>query len=406
MKFGFYSQMMDVPVKRVYADLLEELREQVVYCEQAGFDIAWADEHHFNFGMVNSPNPLMAGAMLATNTDRIRIGLPVIPATWHPLRLAEDIAILDHLSKGRVEVDMGRGVSPFDVANLNPQLAGIWPDPKVRFERSGQAASREHYAEVVEILKKAWTEEFFDHKGRYYEFPHPGFDEGSFILPPDPVALKDGEVIKMSVNPKPYQKPHPPLRMLMTSVPSFEEGARLGMMGWVSIQPPRRLRQRLEVYADIRSEQEGRQFRVGEDVGALRMCYVAPSYEEAKKATDQFFTPYMKFLCKNRPQDYYLDEGDKMPASGELDWEFFRKQHLILAGTPEQVAEQIHEIDEICGLDPMGLWMEAGGMSHQKIMSSLDLFGSKVAPLFANDGDDLAGPQGGRRALASRVGGV
>ena len=75
-----------------------------------------------------------------------------------------------------------------------------------------------------------------------------------------------------------------------------------------------------------------------------------------------------------------------MPANGDLDWEFFRKQLLILAGTPEQVKEQIHELGETCGLDFIGVWMEAGGMSHQKIMSSLDLFADKVAPQFAGNG--------------------
>ena len=89
MKFGFYSQMVDSPVTRVYADLMEELKEQVVYCEQGGFDIAWADEHHLNFGSVYSPNPIVTGIMLAA-----RIGLPIPLPNWHPLRLAEDVALL------------------------------------------------------------------------------------------------------------------------------------------------------------------------------------------------------------------------------------------------------------------------------------------------------------------------
>ena len=191
----------------------------------------------------------------------------------------------------------------------------------------------------------------------------------------------------MSVDPQsPIKSPIPPLRMLMTSEPSFQEGAELGLKGWVWVQPPQKLRQRLEVYAGIRSAQEGRQFKIGEDVGALRMVYVASSYEEAKRDTEAFFTPIMKYVCSNRPQDYFLDEGDKMPASGELDWEFFRKQLLILAGTPEQVTEQIQELDEICGLDFIAAFMEAGGISHKKIMSSLDLFADKVAPRFANNG--------------------
>ena len=88
MKFGFYSQIADIDLTRVYSDLLDELREQVVFCEQAGFDIAWADEHHFNVGWTNSPNPIVPGAMLAAHTNRIRIGLPVPLPNWHPLRLA------------------------------------------------------------------------------------------------------------------------------------------------------------------------------------------------------------------------------------------------------------------------------------------------------------------------------
>jgi alkanesulfonate monooxygenase SsuD/methylene tetrahydromethanopterin reductase-like flavin-dependent oxidoreductase (luciferase family) len=387
MKFGFYSQMHDSSVTRVYADLLDELREQVVFCEQAGFEIAWADEHHFNFGLVNSPNPIIPGAMLAQHTSRIKIGLPVPLPNWHPLRLAEDVALLDHLSRGRVEVDMGRGVSPFDVANLNPQLGGLWPDPSRRFERDMQAASRAHYAEVVEILKKAWTEPFFSHKGPYYEFPQPGFPwqyASLGLTAEDPTAVEDGKIVKMCVDPKPYQKPHPPLRMLMTSEPSFEEGAQLGLMGWVWVQPPQRLRRRLELYRDVRGKREGREFRVGEDVGALRMAYVAPTYEEAKRDADRLFTPYM-VRTTTRPQEYYLDEGQDMPS--EFDWEFFRKQLLIIAGSPEQVAEQIHELDETCGLDFIGLWMEAGGLGHEKIMSSLDLFASNVAPQFAKNGD-------------------
>ena len=211
MKFGFYSQLMDPNLTRVYSDQLDELREQVVFCEQAGFDIAWVDEHHFNVAFADSPNPIVPGSMLAAHTSRIRIGMLVISALWHPLRLAEDVALLDHLSKGRVEVAMGRGSNPSDVANLNPLLTGVWPDLNARFEQSVQTASREVYAEVVEILKKAWIERFFFHKGRYSEFPQPGFPGGAPAVPQDPTAVRDGEIVKICLNPKPYQKPHPPL---------------------------------------------------------------------------------------------------------------------------------------------------------------------------------------------------
>ena len=78
MKFGYYTQLDDDNHTVAYADLLDELREQVVFCEQAGFDIAWADEHHFNFGFTNNPNPIVPGTMMAEATSRIRVGLPCL----------------------------------------------------------------------------------------------------------------------------------------------------------------------------------------------------------------------------------------------------------------------------------------------------------------------------------------
>ena len=250
-------------------------------------------------------------------------------------------------------------------------------------ERSGQTASREHYAEVLEILKKAWTEELFSHEGPYYTLPQPGFSWGYPTAPSDATAVKDGEIVKMTVGPKPYQKPHPPIRLLMSSEPSFTEAAELGLNGWVWIEPPRWLRQRLQLYADIRTAREERQFRLGENVGALRMVYVAPSYEEAKRDTDHIFTPHYVSASHSRPLSYWSEEGEEVTEHTDRNWEFFRKHLMFLAGSPEQVAEQIHELKETCGFDYISLSLERG-MSHKKVMKSLDLFASKVAPLFAD----------------------
>ena len=281
---------------------------------------------------------------------------------------------------------MGRGISPFDVANLNPTLKGVWPDPRLRFDRSTQVHSREHFAECVEILIKAWTEDYFSHKGKYFQYPTPGFSWQLAASPGDSSVVDDGEIVKISVGPKPYQKPHPALRMLMTSQPSYEEAARLGLNGWVWIAgPPQRMRERLDVYASIRSEREGRQLKIGEDVGGLRYAYVAPTYEEAKRDVDSMYTPGMRRACLRRPAEYYTDEGEPEPNESDLDFDFFTKRHLILAGSPESVAEQINELENTCNLDFIGLWTQAGGLSHTKIMNSLELFAAKVAPHFDKD---------------------
>ena len=392
MKFGLYTGVHDLTLNRVYADVVDELTEQVVLCEEAGFECAWVDEHHFNATYTNSPNPVVFGAMLAAHTSRIRLGQADVVTGWHPLRLAEDVALLDHISKGRVDLGMGRGGVQYDAAIFNPHLKEILPDPKIdlreHYLSSDQTATREHFAEFVDILKKAWTEPFFSHQGTHYTFPQPGYPWKYSILDAesleDPAAVKDGEVVKIRLGPKPYQQPYPPLWMLMVSEPSFAEAARLGLKGMVWVQPANRLRERIETYTNIRNELEGDHLRVGDDINVMRLAYVAPTYEEAKKVADPLFTPFYAKQFERRPMSYWYNEGEEIPERTDLDWEFYRKQLLILAGSPEQVAEQIHELHEVGGVNYVTLWMEGQGLSHEKMMSSIELFGSKVAPLFAN----------------------
>ena len=399
MKFGYYSQVKDHNNSRVYADVLDEMRKEAIFCEEAGLDIVWPDEHHFHFGYHENTNPIVVGAMIAEHTSRIRIGLPVIPSNWQPLRLAEDIALLDQLSRGRVEVSMGRGASRFSVANINPELKDLWPDRKegAQFQASAQTASRDHFAEVVEVMKKAWTQDSFSHEGRYYKFPQAGMPWDFSAPPKDPSWVKDGEIVKMSIGPKPFQKPHPPLRMLMHSVPSYAQAAEMDLKGWIWINPLKRLSERLQVYADGRSKREGREFKVGEDITALKMLYVAPTYEEAKRDADHILTTYLNGFGVKAPKNYILEEDEEDGTPPVQDWEFWRKRLMLIAGSPEQVAEQLYEVEERFDLDTIALYSNGTGpqggqdiLSHKQIMSSLDLFASKVLPLFAN------GKSGGR----------
>ena len=141
---------------------------------------------------------------------------------------------------------------------------------------------------------------------------------------------------------------------------------------------------------------------MGEDITALRLFYVAPSYEEAKRDADHILTPYLRRFGRYAPKDYFLDDDDKPRPISDLDWEYFRKQLMIIAGSPEQVAEQLHETEERYGIDTIALHPNATDgpdiFSHKQIMSCLDLFASKVLPLFAN------GKSGsGKKAEAAQV---
>ena len=165
MKFGCMFLFHDPGLSKPYAELVEEVRESVVAMEQLGFDYVWLGEHHLGLeGFGNSPNPLLVAADLANHTSKIRIAFgAVIPTLWHPLRLAEDVAVLDHLTKGRIEVGFGRGPWPRDTVPFHPNA-----DPR------DEATSRGLMRENIEVLQKAWTEDVFSHQGSNWVIPPPG----------------------------------------------------------------------------------------------------------------------------------------------------------------------------------------------------------------------------------------
>ena len=108
MRFSIFTTLP--PVGRSPDQVLRDFREQVVLAEELGFHAVWIGEHHFQpFGGGDLPNAILIGADIAARTSRIRIGqMANIAVWWHPIRLAEDLAILDNLTEGRIEVGFGR----------------------------------------------------------------------------------------------------------------------------------------------------------------------------------------------------------------------------------------------------------------------------------------------------------
>ena len=117
---------------------------------------------------------------------------------WNPIRLAEDIATLDNLSNGRVEVGVGRGIYGREALHLN-----------IEADVKDQAKNKRLFEETLTIIKKAWTEKFFNHQGEFYTYPAPDFIWQHDMSPPDEsfVDLKTNKLKKISVVPQPYQKP-------------------------------------------------------------------------------------------------------------------------------------------------------------------------------------------------------
>ena len=164
MKIGYFCNTTNWK-KKPYTEILDNARDIAIYCDKNNWNSIWFTEHHFNHeGMESCPNPLMLGTDIAARTKQIRIGQACNVITfWNPIRLAEDIATLDHLSKGRVEVGIGRGVYGREAVHMN-----------VEADLKDQAKNKRLFEETLTIMKKAWTKNFFDHQGEFYTYPSPG----------------------------------------------------------------------------------------------------------------------------------------------------------------------------------------------------------------------------------------
>ena len=122
MRFAFNTTLENPDFAKSYHQLLDDLREQAILCDQGGFDAFWLAEHHFGTnGRDNLPNPFMLATDLGSRTKRIKLGTAVvILPLWHPLRAAENIALLDQLLEGRLEIGFGRASQPHEVVTFNP----------------------------------------------------------------------------------------------------------------------------------------------------------------------------------------------------------------------------------------------------------------------------------------------
>ena len=377
MKFAAFTTVAgSAGEARTAGEFIDNLRQQTILAEELGFEAMWLGEHHFGpYGVGDLPNPILLGADLAARTSRIRIGqMANIAPWWHPIRLAEDLAMLDNMTGGRVEVGFGRGIWPYEGPQFHPNA-----DPRKDRE------NRELFQETVEIVREIWANEYFSHQGENYAFPVDGTVFSHPKYPPDS-AWQDGDrVTKLRVTPRPLQEPHPPLWMTVSTDRSVTTAAGLELKACYWQPPPLRIRQRMELYAQVRSELEGRPFALGEDQAVMRSTYVAPSMEEARRDAEEGIMSAFIFNDPFRGRQVFTNPGEVLAPEVELDWDFLEPRTLLV-GSPENVVERVQELQEVCNLDYLLVEFTHMGMPLGKTLRNLETFAAKVMPRFADDG--------------------
>ena len=373
MKVSYINTLESPDLTIGYHQLLDNLREQAVLCDQGGFESFWLAEHHFGAnGRDNSPNPFMLATDLGSRTTRIRMGTGVvILPLWHPLRAAENIALLDQMLKGRLEIGFGRASQPHEVVTFNPKA-----DPR------NPEGSRAIFAEGLEIVKKALTEEFFSHAGEHYELPPKGVSWSSREgFEDDPRWIKDGEVYKLCLVPKSYQKPHPPFWMAISTEGSAAVSAALDLKPIAWRQTAKKLRDWVKIYGEARVNAGHECDHPGQDWGVLRQVYVAPTMEEARKTYEPYFMNMIRYRAADpwRAMQAFMDPGEEANPNQALDWDFLWNRCLI-AGSPDDVIEQIQELHETSGVGTFIASMVHEGFPQDKVRECLELMSERVIP--------------------------
>lgn len=353
MRFGYFYEMQGAS-DRSDATLYQEHLDQFKLADELGYDCLWLAELHFQRAYSVLPAPLMLAAAASQVTKNIRLGMgiSVLPIN-QPLRLAEEIATLDILSKGRVDWGIGRG---------HP-MTGIYDHFNVDIEQS-KAIFREN----LDIIRLAWTEEEFSFDGQF------------------------NQIDRVKVVPKPVQAGGPPTFVSAFSPDTFLLAAEYDFDLFLPAQviPVPQLKEAIGGY-HAALEQFGRK-KEAHRVPVLLPVYIDEDGARARRDVEKAMMSYydiigvmmgemMERLQRKHaefPESYkgYLQLGE---LTKDLNYEFVCNE-LAIFGTPEEAIDRLRFLNAEVGLDDFILWTNVGGMPHDKVCNSMKLFAEKVMP--------------------------
>lgn len=324
--------------------------------EPLGFDSIWAFEHHFT-GYSMSPDPVQLLSYYAARTKRIELGTSVIVLPWHdPVRVAEEIALLDVMSGGRTIWGFGRGAASVEYAGF----------------RVPMEEARPRFAEAAEVIIKALTNETFSHDGRFFQIP------------------------PISIRPRPIS--HPERRLYASSV-SPESAEILAKMGFGVLiiaqnewpQTAAETRRYNEIATSVGHTPVAPIVQTNVSVAESRDEAVerAQQYLGAKwDSIDNHYSFSDGHLANVKGYEFYGKMAKtytklKDPSFRAKATDFYIKIQVV--GTPKDCLEQIEMMHDLVGMDHLGCDFGYGGMPYPEAVNNLRLFADQVMPVLQRD---------------------
>jgi len=330
MRFGTFH-LFERPFTRSESEVYEAHLEQICNADALGFDWVWLTEHHFSSEpyvpevegeYCISASPFAMACAVARLTRNVRIGsaVKVLPLE-HPLRTAEDVAMADILSGGRIDFGVGLGYRKYEFDGMRVPME----EKLARFQES------------LKIILGVWTTDEFSYEGRFWSVP------------------------RLTLVPKPVQKPHPPIWIatrLGTSDQinyAVENNYRL-LCAWASLPE---LKTTYDLMMDTR-----RKRGLGNepfDFTCIRHVFVAESDRDAEEQGRAYVEFYLKSTAQFRPIGPH--------ERGEM-----------IFGSPKTVISKLHRLNELTGVNNLICWMNFGGMPQDMVLRSMKLLAQEVIP--------------------------
>ncbi|GAA4705598.1 LLM class flavin-dependent oxidoreductase [Phytohabitans rumicis] len=346
-----------------------ELLECGVLAEQLGYDSFWLTEHHFQYeGYEVVPNGLMFSAFLAARTRRLRIGTMFnVVGQWHPLRLAEDFALLHNLSGGRGILGVGRGTVPREMLPLTSGRVSVGshdnPDAA-----AADRQNRQLTAECLDVLELALGQETFSYRGEHFQLPPPGIpDRGT-------------DVSELTLVPRPVY-PYETWQAV-TSPPTLREVPRRGLGGVFWLKERDRLRADWEEFGAQFAAHHGRSLAPGQKRMLVLNVSVGDTRAEAVAAARDGHDEFWKFLGPyGWGRGYAGPDGAPAPAGFVPTLEESMAQGVWAVGTPQDVATEIDRYRAELGLTDLVLFPALPGDSFARTREQMTRLAQEVLKL-------------------------
>ena len=357
MKFGiFYEHQLPRPWgKHSEYQLLQDSLTQIELADKLGYDYAWEVEHHFleEYSHSSAPEVFLGAASQRTTNIRLGHGVIQLP-TNQPHRVAERVATLDLLSKGRVELGMGEGAGPAELHPFGTQVR----------------TKRDRWEEAVKAIIPMFSKDSWEFHGEFHDFP------------------------ARNIIPKPYQKPHPPLWVACSNIQTIGQAGSWGMgaLGFTFVSPDAAEAWVNKYYNNLLNNQAKlTEYPANPNIAMVAGFMCAETDEEAyeKAAGWTFFIFALSYYGRN---------GVDAPGEGDLwkefqEWRYTEKAQAAfdgaLIGSPDTIRKKLRIFQE-SNVDQVILLNQAGNTTHEDICGSLQMFAEEIMPEFHADEDRRA----------------